>query len=325
MITGYRLVDGHLQTIDAADEVIATADWIDLLAPSRDEAANIAKTLQIDLPTRDDMEEIEFSSRLYMEGQAAFMTATVLAQTEEDDNRVAKPISFILTAEKLITIRYSSPRPFANFVGHCEKDATGLRDSATLLTGLLDAIVDRLADILEMVGREVEDIGADVFTEKKQTNRRRAERYQQALISIGQKAAISSNVRESLTSLQRLFTFLATVRLQGIDHNGLKSRAKTLTRDASSLSEHVAFLSSKITFLLDATLGLISLEQNNTMKVFSVVAVMFLPPTLIASTYGMNFNNMPELSNPWGYPIVLGVMALVTVVPFVLFKRKGWL
>jgi magnesium transporter len=145
------------------------------------------------------------------------------------------------------------------------------------------------------------------------------------LSDLGRKADALSNIRDSLVSLERLSTFATTLLLQRKSHKELRDRLKTVARDVRSLSDHDAFLSQKINFLLDATLGMISIEQNGIIKIFSVAAVVFLPPTLVASIYGMNFEFMPELQWLYGYPFALGLMAVSMLLPYFYFKRRGWL
>jgi magnesium transporter len=149
--------------------------------------------------------------------------------------------------------------------------------------------------------------------------------FQVLLEAIGRKGDLTSNIRDCLGTLARMIGFLAHVSLQGRNDKELRARISTLANDCQSIIDHATFLTQKVTFLLDATLGLINIEQNATIKIFSVVAVVFLPPTLIASIYGMNFDFMPELAWPWGYPLALLLMVASAVLPYWFFKRRRWL
>ncbi len=298
--------------------------WADLLDPTKEEEKTIEDWIGVGIPTREEMEEIEISSRLYTENGAFIMTATLPAHSD-GDRPVMSPVTFVLSENRLITIRYHEPRAFQTFPQRAEKADTGCTSGETILIALLEAIVDRLADVLERAGREVVEISHDIFhpAEKKASKRDRG--FQIVLRRIGRKEDLVSKIRDSLLTLQRLSGFLEQAMVQRASDKDVRGRVKTLSRDVESLSDHVAFLSQKITFLLDATLGMINIEQNAIIKIVSVAAVVFLPPTLVASVYGMNFDIMPELKWLLGYPFALGLMVVSAVLPFWYFKRRGWL
>ncbi|WP_274627981.1 magnesium/cobalt transporter CorA [Arvimicrobium flavum] len=298
--------------------------WIDMVNPDKEEEAAIERWLDVGVPTREEMEEIEISSRLYVENGAHVMTAILPAQAEGDEP-VMSPVTFVLSGNHLVTIRYHEPRAFQTFPQRAEKAATGCTTGETVLIGLLEAIVDRLADVLERASRDVEALSKDIFnpTEKKASKRDRD--FQLVLKGLGRKESLTSNMRDSLTTLQRLSGFLANAVGHTKDGKEARARVKTLSRDVASLSDHASFLSQKITFLLDATLGMINIQQNAIIKIVSVAAVVFLPPTLVASVYGMNFDVMPELKWQYGYPIALGLMIVSAILPFWYFRRRGWL
>ncbi|WP_376703483.1 magnesium/cobalt transporter CorA [Mesorhizobium sp. ISC25] len=312
-----RLVDDLLQNSD-------TVVWVDLFNPTKEEETTIETWLGIAVPTREEMEEIEISSRLYVEDGAYFMTAILPAQTEVDDPLMS-PVTFVLAGNRLITVRYHEPKAFKTFPLRAEKVATGCTSGDTILIGLLEAIVDRLADILERAGRDVEAISRDIFQARSTKVSKRNRDFQELLKGIGRKEDLASSIRDSLISLQRLAGFLAHASTQTRMSKDTRARIKTLSRDVLSLADHATFLSQKISFLLDATLGMISIEQNAIIKIFSVAAVIFLPPTLVASIYGMNFDIIPELKWHFGYPFAIGMMVLSAILPFWYFRRRGWL
>ncbi|ESW93023.1 magnesium transporter [Mesorhizobium sp. LSJC269B00] len=310
-----------------ADDLVANGDqvvWADLLNPTKEEETTIETWLGVAIPTREEMEEIEISSRLYIEDGAYFMTATLPAQTEIDDPLMS-PVTFVLAGPRLVTIRYHEPKAFKTFPLRAEKVATGCTTGNTILIGLLEAIVDRLADILERAGRDIETISRDIFEARSTKVNKRNRDFQELLKAIGRKEDIASSIRDSLISLQRLTGFLAHVATQIKMSKDVRARIKTVSRDVLSLADHATFLSQKISFLLDATLGMISIEQNAIIKIFSVAAVIFLPPTLVASIYGMNFDVIPELKWELGYPFAIGLMILSAILPFWYFRRRGWL
>ena len=201
------------------------------------------------------------------------------------------------------------------------------------MLGLVEAIIDRAADALERIGDEVDAISREVFRNKSPSVSKKTHNLQSLIEQIGRKGDLLTKIRESLVSIARLVAYHSAIESSGrvLDATRRKSpkeirqRIKLIQRDATSLGDHAIFLSGKINFLLDATLGLINLEQNQIIKIFSVAAVVFLPPTLVASIYGMNFDFMPELHWLPGYPLALALMVLSAVVPYLYFKQRGWL
>ncbi|MEZ5647625.1 MAG: magnesium transporter CorA family protein [Alphaproteobacteria bacterium] len=303
--------------------------WIDLHNPTDAEKETLERALELSLPTREAMQEIESSSRFYTEGHIFRMTATVLANAD-GPNPSAESLAFILCPGGLITLRYSDPRPISSFAIRLTRQPSAHLNARDILIGLLEAFVDRLADILERIGVDLDTLSQQIFDTRPSTARRRVgeRRDLQAILkNLGRNEDLTSNIRESLLSLTRLIRFI-TPEFETNTRNGLKelrTRLKSLRSDIISLNEHSTFESHKVNFLLDATLGMISIEQNRIIKIFSVAAVVFLPPTLVASIYGMNFHYMPELSWLFGYPTALGLMVLSAIVPFLYFRRMGWL
>jgi magnesium transporter len=231
------------------------------------------------------------------------------------------PITFVLIRDKLITVRYHEPRAFKTFPQRVEQVSLGCTRGDIILVALLEAVVDRIADVLERAQRDVDGISHDIFA----ADSTRATRdYQGVLRQIGRKGDLVSNLRDSLLSLVRMMGFFGQTVAESDDRE-LRGRIKTTTHDIQALTDQTAFLSQKITFLLDATLGLVNIEQSNIIKIFTIAAGVFLPPTLIASIYGMNFVHMPELRWQYGYPLAVIAMVLSAVLPAWYFKRRGWL
>lgn len=323
MITSYvadreRLQIAGNQSLNAPGVV-----WIDLVNPTQEEENAVSEALGVQVPSLEDMKEIEQSSRLYLEDDAAFMTATLPSETDQEDLHLA-PVTFLLTRNHLVTIRYHSPRPFKTIPSHVNRGAIECVDGAFVLVALLEAQVDRLADVLERANGEFGQISRVVF-QKPGAKPRRSADLERILESIGRKGDLTSNIAECLMSLERLSGFLANVSENYTSDTGLLARIRTLGHDCSSLIDYADLLTQKIGFLLDATLGLINIEQSSITKIFSVAAVVFLPPTLIASIYGMNFEFMPELEWPFGYPFALLLMIASALLPFWYFRHRGWL
>jgi magnesium transporter len=214
---------------------------------------------------------------------------------------------------------------FSLFSAHVERAPGLCSDPVTTLINLLDAIVDRLADIIEEAGAQMESISRATFRRSKADSQQRMTNaaLQVLLARIGQAQDIVSKARDSAVSLNRAIGFL-TFALKK-DVNGNRERLKSLSRDLVSLTDQTSYLGTNVTFLLDAALGLINIEQNAIIKIFSVAAVIFMPPTLVASIYGMNYQHMPELAWHYGYPMALGLMVLSAILPYTFFKSRGWL
>jgi magnesium transporter len=302
--------------------VPSDAVWIDLKSPSPGEDKAVEKFVGIEIPTREDMQEIEISSRLYVQNNARYMTATLMCAADSQSPRTT-PVTFILTDHRLVTVRYDEPKPFALIAAKLGRTCPANITGDTLLLELLDAVIDRCADILERAGADVDSVSSQIF--EPSAERGHARTYSQILLTIGKKGDLTSKVRESLVSIGRLISFVTVETDAGRWSKEQKAQFKTQARDVASLTDHASYLSNKITFVLDAMLGVVNLEQNNIIKLFSVMAVVLMPPTLIASIYGMNFKSMPELEQPWGYPIALIAMLLAAVLPYVFFKWKRWL
>ena len=315
MITHYKLKD-HGLTREARPE---EAVWTDLLDPSEAERAEVSALLGFPAPTRAEQAEIEMSSRLYMEGPAAVMTAIIPAHTKTDQAEI-EPVTFILTEDRLVTLRQHEPRPFETFPAQAGQHAYPCDSALAVLLGILEDTISRLADLIEYVGRKIEALTTSVF---RPPSGQRPD-LEQRLQKIGWRDAIVTHVRDSLVTIERMLGFLQPVlEARGAPKAALAMVA-TQMRDVRTISEQAAFLMTKTSFLLDATLGLISIEQNAITKMFSIVAVVFLPPTLVASVYGMNFEFMPELKFSVGYPLALSLMLVSAILPLAYFRKKGW-
>jgi magnesium transporter len=313
------IVDPKLQRIP--DE----ATWIDLEEPTNDEEALVERCITVDVPTQDEMSEIEPSSRLYEQNGALYMTVSVLVGVE-DGAPSSTPISFVLTDSRLVTVRYATPKPVRAFSEHLRREPELARDAPTVLVRLLDAIIDRLADELEKVGAEIERLSSEIFQKEFEDRRIPADKLTRLLTAIGRAQTLTTKIRYTAVSTSRMLSFLAgSKRLHEEAQVDARNHVASLTTDVTSLSEHASFLSDNLTFLLDASLGLISIEQNAAMKLFSWAAVVFLPPTLIAGIFGMNFHYMPELNWRYGYALSLALMLVSAVGPYLYFKRRGWI
>ena len=307
-VTGDRLLPGA--PLDAAI-------WIDLYQPEAPEAAAVS-ALGIEVPSLADMEEIELSNRLYHEGDTHVMTVVLTGQTE-GEARISAPVSFLLSPTRLVTVRHHRPRSFETFAPRADRSAAGTGSPAALFLGLTEEIIGRLADHLEEIGRGLDTVSATIYAAD--PARRTQERLQVSLQRVGREGEMLSRLRLSLLTLARAISFVQPLPAL----RPLADVAATQSRDLQALEVHADFLGARLALTSDATLGMIDLAQNATVRIVSVVSVLFLPPTLIASIYGMNFAVMPELAQSWGYPAALVMMLASAALSWAFFKWKKWL
>jgi magnesium transporter len=313
------LIESHVEKIPDG------ATWIDLEEPTHDEEKLVERCITVNVPTQSEMAEIEPSSRLYEKNGTLYMTVSVLIGVV-DGTPSTTPISFVLTDSRLVTVRYATPKPVRAFIDHVRREPDLARDAATVLARLLDAIIDRLADELESLGGEIEEISAHIFPAEIKERRIPAAKLTGLLTRIGRAQTLLAKIRYSAVSMSRMLSFLrGSNRVNDPAAKDVRHHIASLTTDISSLSEHANFLSDNLTFLLDASLGLISVEQNAAMKLFSWAALIFLPPTLIAGIYGMNFHFMPELRWPHGYAFAWALIVGSAVLPILYLKKRGWI
>lgn len=315
--------NGPVNAADAGPD-LSNAVWIDLLEPTKEEEEEIERLIGANIPTREEMLEIEPSSRLYERNGAAFMTMSVLYGVR-GRRPSTDPISFILTGNRLVTVRYIDPSPFIAFTEHCLAEPELTQSALKVLTRILEAIVDRLADEFEEAGRELEAISSHIFERKTRRERRNPELHYEALmLRIGAVGRLIARARESSVSTSRMLSFLSVLDRVADDVAEIR-HLQSIAEDLRALDDHSNFLAENLNFLLDASLGMITLEQNLVMKIFSIVAVVLMPPTLIAGLYGMNFQFMPELGWRAGYPFAIGLMLASAILPFWFARRQGWL
>jgi len=302
-------------------ELPPEAVWIDLLEPTPEEEAKVEKFLGIEVPTREEMREIETSNRLYEEDGALYMTATVVTKLDTDTPENSQ-VTFILSGNRLITNRYVDPLPFRRYVAYAERHSAQCATGAAVFAGLLESTVNRIADVIERVGVNLDAISVEVFT--RQRRRSPARDFRAILDRVGQSGDLTGKARETLASLGRLLVFAQQAPNETFTPE-VRGRLRTLSRDVTQMADHASFLGNKVNFILDATLGMINIDQNNILKIFSVVTVFLLPPSVIGALFGMNFQHIPMSSQPWGFWIAIAMMLLSAVLPWLEFRRRGWL
>ncbi len=319
MLHAFRPGASGLDRLDATAP-LADAMWIDLLHPTDDELRAVA-AFGVAVPSLSEMEEIEISNRLYHEEGADYLTV-VLPGMSDSRAATAGPVTFILQSDRLMTVRHHAPRPFDTYPLRAAKAAAGCASPARIFLGLTEDIVGRLADLLEEVGRSLDQVSRDVFGGKAGGD---AGLLQLALEQTGRTGDLLGRVRLGLLTMERALGYFGQTLSARPEGTPLQPVVSGQIRDIQALEVHADFLSSRLSLTVDATLGMVNLAQNVTVRIVSVVAVLFLPPTLIASVYGMNFAHMPELASPWGYPAALALMLASAVGTYLFFKWRKWL
>ncbi len=293
--------------------------WIDLLDPGPDELRRAGVTCGLRLPTREDLSEIESSSRHYVENGALYLSAPLLTGVDTEEPRLT-PVGFIVTRERLITVRFDNLKSFDNAQAQAKLSPPG--SGLEAFTLVYEAVIDRLADVLELLGGHLEELSHEVFNTP-EGSRRDSREMRRLLRRVGGFGDRGSKLRGTLLVSNRLLPFVVDTA-DGALPKEIERRLNSARDDVASLAAYQENLANKVQFLLDASLGLINIEQNDVFKILTVVSAVGVPPTLVASIYGMNFKHMPELEWAWGYPYAWGLIVLTTVLPIWWFKKKGW-
>jgi magnesium transporter len=324
MLTIHDFANATFQPWPGSDHLPEGTSWIDAKSPSEEEIAFLKRSLRVDLPTLEQMSEIEHSSRFYRQGEAICITVP-LPKREADGGAKQHPMALMLTQRALVTVRFEQLKP-------CEPeylDAIGVDRTAPsplgAMVAVLESIVDHLADELELLTARLDGYSRTIFAPADKTPRSglRGDMLRGVLGDIGRQRQFHSLVEETLLILARAMPFLRSQLGDRLPAE-ISPRLDRIGRDVESLSLHETRLSDKIQFLLDASLGLISVEQNDIFKVLTIVSVIGIPPTLVASMYGMNFKNIPEYDWAWGYQWGLFLIVLGAVVPLLWFRWRRW-
>jgi len=315
---------GHVMRVGADEKLPAIPTntiWIDLLNPTREEELAVEAFLGMEIPTHEEMSEIEVSSRLYTENHAHFMTATMVTKVSTGTPET-HAVTFILTDHVLVSIRYVDATSFRRFVANAPKLPVGKHDGVTLFLGLIESVVNRMADILERLDRDIDRITKDIFRNPEHPEQKTTD-YQSVLDRIGRCGDLSSKIHESLVTYGRVMAFASHHKKLHTADN--LEALDAIRKDITGLGDHGTYLTGRVNFLLDATLGMISIQQNSVFRVLSVASLIFLPPTLVAGIYGMNFKLMPELEWQHGYPMALVIMLFAAILPYAYLKQRKFL
>ncbi|HEX5361178.1 MAG TPA: magnesium/cobalt transporter CorA [Fluviicoccus sp.] len=316
MLMAFSLNKGALEqiAINAASDLGPEVMWVDLINPTDEERDWIRIAYAQELPTIDDLYEIEASSRFYENDYGLHISSYFLNYADNNPENISA--AFIFNGVRLFTLREEELAAFRLFRMRARKGLVNINNSKSILLGLFETKVENLADILERVHADLEETSRQVLGNAENDD------MESLLTNIASQEDINGKVRISMIDLQRMLYLLLRA---GVLNSEQSERLRDIIRDSESLIAHSTFLFDKIKFLLDTTLGFINVNQNKIIKIFSVASVMFLPPTMIASVYGMNFEMMPELKWHLGYPFGLSLMVLSAALPFLYFRRRGWL
>jgi magnesium transporter len=298
--------------------------WIDLLSPSAEEKQFVERALGIKVPSEASLSEIEASSRLIADRGTLYLSAPAVRLDEQGEAHLT-PIGFIVGPRVLVTIRFSQLPVFDIVAERIDADKS-LENGMCVFTALLEAIVDRGADLLEHLGATSDALSKDIFKGGLVRGKRpvrSSRRLREALQNVGIMADKLARGRDVLLGAQRVAAFAGDVGGEWIIPSTRK-RLDAVTKDVASLSDYETRLSDKIQLLLDAVLGFINIQQNDLFKILTIASVVGVPPTILVGVWGMNFKNMPELNWAWGYPLACLAVIASGVLPLLWFKRQGW-
>jgi magnesium transporter len=323
MLHVYRDTGSFLtsSSTDLPGEII----WMDLINPTEEEKSFVQARARVRIPTKEALSEIETSSRLMAEGGTISMSTSIVVRGDTNEAFLS-PLGLILTKDVLVTVRFEETSIFESLVELIRRDET-LRTGTGVFTALLEALVDRGADVLERLGGELDKVSRLVFRgdPSKRQHTVRSNAALRGVLSrvgtIGDRLAIA---RDALLGLSRIAPFVLSMGHKWIIPE-FEARLNAVSKDIASLNDFEGHVSNKVHFLLDAILGFITIEQNDLFKVLTIVSVVGIPPTVVAGIYGMNFKFMPELAWQWGYPFGLALIVLSALVPLIWFKWRGWI
>jgi magnesium transporter len=322
LLTIYRDANGTLRK-SQGNSLPKEAIWIDLLNPTAEEMEFVQTRTGIRVPSVDALSEIESSSRLICDKGVIYLSMSLVAQGESFDSFIS-PAGFILTPTVLVTVRFADLPIFETVAQKVRQDET-LQSNSSIFVALMEALVDRGADVLERLGSDLDRISRSVFRgdpSKVRNAVRSNDELRRTLTAVGAIGDRLWQARIVFLGVGRVIPFVLSLRYECLSE--FEPRLEAVSKDVASLNEYEVDLSSKVQFLLDAVLGFITIEQNDLFKVLTIASVVGIPPTLMAGIYGMNFKFMPELNWAWGYPFGLGVIVLSALIPLIWFKWRGW-
>jgi len=323
MLKMYRNRGGDWQS--AGTELAPEIIWIDLLSPTPEEIRFVERAVKIRVPTEESLSEIEASSRLKLDHHVLYLSSPAVRLDELGEAHLT-PVGFVINANVLVTVRFFASPFFDSVADRIETDDS-LQNGMCVFTSLLEAMVDRGADVLEHLGTTADGLSRSVFkgglTQSKGPVRS-TRKLREALANVGVLADRLAKARDVLLGVGRVASYASDVGREWITPPS-RTRLEAVSKDVVSLSDYETRLSDKIQLLLDAVLGFINIEQNDLFKILTIVSVVGVPPTLLAGIWGMNFKNMPELNWAWGYALSWIAIIASGLLPLLWFKLRGWI
>ncbi|MFI4938237.1 MAG: CorA family divalent cation transporter [Candidatus Berkiellales bacterium] len=321
MITNFSVDSDHflVKSVLSSSQIF----WSDVFDPTQEERSQIEEENNIILPLHHEMHQIEFSNRYYEDNGALYLSLNVVTKAAPFPE--SHVVVFVLADKKLITLRYSDPNPIKNFTDQLDIHPHPVKNHYDIFLLLLRSIVGNVADMFELIGVETDMLAQEIVqTINLKNGSQKGKDLNKSLRSINNLEHLLAKSHQSLSGLLMLVGYFQQIENKQI-LEGLQGRLDNLKIDINALLKNGEYLNQKLGFQLQSTLGQINIEQTQIIKIFTVIAMVFMPPTLIASIYGMNFHNMPELTLPFAYPIALIVMLGSALLPYRFFKKKGWI
>lgn len=297
-----------------ARQAMANSLWIDAHEPTEEEREELNSFLRAELPESDDVEEIEFSARYFQDSTGIHVHSLFLVPGELGRHKTAT-VAFILQDRRLISVREEEQADFRLLRMRARAGHVHAKSPQDLLVTMFEQKVENLADALEDIHRKLEEVSHMVLEDGE------AE-LEDAIDRLAKLEDSNGKIRLCLMDTQRSISFLQRHLRESFE---LQETAREIKRDVDTLMSHTAFLFDKINFLMDSTQGFINIEQNQIIKIFSIAAMVFLPPTVVASAYGMNFEYIPHTDWKYGFGVAILLMILSAVLPYLFFRRRGWL
>ncbi|MEO8813248.1 MAG: magnesium transporter CorA family protein [Caulobacteraceae bacterium] len=304
----------------------ASAVWLDLLSPTDAERREVEEINGAPIPDRAALSEIESSSRLRADGDVLTLSVPSTAPRPHGE-AVVSPVGFVLSPDRIVTVRYAPLNDFDAIHKKYREDEGAATSSLEVFVTLCEEIVDKIADGLEVLAGDLAEVSTAAFHTESEIGRRLVrsnEKLRVQLRGLGRTGDRLSEMRDSLLGLGRVSAYVDHATQAWPDHETVGRRLASVAQDIASLSDYENHLANKVQFLLDAMVGLIGIAQNDIFKVLTIVSIVGIPPTLVASLYGMNFHGMPELTWRYGYEYGLAMIVISAVIPIVWFKVNGW-
>jgi magnesium transporter len=317
LINCYIKIGNRLNVVEGIESLVSNEDknsviWIDMLLPTIEEIRAVEKMFDMNFPTKQESEEIELSSRYWEENNRIEINSYFLIN--DNNSPFNETVSFILQGNLLISVRYKKLESFNTFTKKLLISPREFKTGYSIFCQIIDIRIDADADTIENLSKEITKIRKHVFTDYSNDD-------EEILEKISTFEDLNMKIRENLTDKQRILSSLLKSQ-KFVDD---KHEIPVMLKDIKSLIDHTNFNFERLDYLQNIFIGILSIEQNKVIKIFTIVNVLFLPPTLIASIYGMNFEFIPELHWEYGYLFSIAFMILASITPILIFKKKGWI